>query len=110
MVATVERNPVYLQNPDVVVREVDEDGALLFNPDSNSIRVVNRTGLLIWELCEKGSNVPALVAGLKETFDKAPEDDVPAQVEAFLAELVQNGFLGQEGDDVQSSEPEGRQR
>lgn len=110
MVAAGEHHPAYLQNPDVVVREVDKDGALLFNPDTNSIRVVNRTGFFIWELCEKGSDVPAMVAGLKETFDQAPEAETPAQVEAFLAELVQNGFLGQEGDDVQSSEPEGRQR
>jgi len=37
----------YLCNPDVVLREEDEDGGLLFNPDTNQIRVLNHTGLFI---------------------------------------------------------------
>jgi hypothetical protein len=110
METTGENHPVYLQNPDVVVREVDEDGALLFNPDTNSIRVVNRTGLFIWELCEKGSDLSAMVAGLKKSFDQATEDEMPEQVKTYLAELVQNGFLGQEGNEVLSSESEERKR
>jgi len=86
-----------LQNPDVVIREVDEDGALLFNPDTNRVRVVNRTGLFIWNLCEKPSDVPTLVAGLKATFDEVPEADAPAQVEAYVTDLIQGGFLGHPG-------------
>jgi len=86
-----------LQNPDVVIREVDEDGALLFNPDTNRVRVVNRTGLFIWNLCEKPSDLSAIVSGLKETFDQVPETDAPAQVEAYVADLIQGGFLGHPG-------------
>ena len=92
-----EQPRIYLQNPDVVIREVDEEGALLFNPDTNHIRVVNRTGLFLWNLCQKGSDLSAMVAGLKETFDQVPEAEAPAQVEAYLADLLQGGFLGQEG-------------
>jgi hypothetical protein len=88
------------QNPDVVIREVDEDGALLFNPDTNRVRVVNRTGLFIWNLCEKGSDLPSILAGLKETFDQVPEAEASAQVEAYVKELIQGGFLGQPGESV----------
>lgn len=41
-----------LRNPDVVLREEDPDGALLFNPDTNQIRVINTTGLFIWKHCD----------------------------------------------------------
>ncbi len=86
-----------IQNPDVVIREVDEDGALLFNPDTNRVRVVNRTGLFIWNLCEKPSDVPSMLAGLKETFDEVPETDAPAQVQAYVEDLLEGGFLGHTG-------------
>lgn len=95
---TQEVPRMVLQNPDVVIREVDEDGALLFNPDTNRVRVVNRTGLFIWNLCEKPSDVPSMLAGLKATFDEVPEADAPAQVEAYVADLLDGGFLGQPGD------------
>ena len=42
----------YIRNPDVVLREEEADGGLLFNPDTNQIRVVNATGLMIWKLCD----------------------------------------------------------
>ncbi len=38
----------YLCNPDVVLREEDKSGALLFNPDTNQVKVINNTGLFIW--------------------------------------------------------------
>ena len=47
----------YLCNPDVVLREEDEDGGLLFNPDTNQIRVLNHTGLFIWKLCDGSHNL-----------------------------------------------------
>jgi hypothetical protein len=30
----------YLRNPDVVLREEDPDGGLLFNPDTNQVKVI----------------------------------------------------------------------
>jgi hypothetical protein len=39
--------PHYLVNPDVVLREEDPDGELLFNPDTNQLCVLNHTGLFI---------------------------------------------------------------
>ena len=86
-------SPAYVQNPDVVIREVDDDGALLFNPDTNHVRVVNPTGLFVWNQCEKASDVPTLVAGLKEAFEDVPEAEVPAQIEAFLVYMAEGGFL-----------------
>jgi hypothetical protein len=91
---------VYRQNPDVILREVDEDGALLFNPDTNRVFVVNRTGLFIWSLCERGSDLPSIVSGVKGAFDQVPDEEVSSQVEAYIAGLVKSGFVGLSGDSV----------
>jgi hypothetical protein len=86
-----------IRNPDVVLREEDPDGALLFNPDTNQIRVINTTGLFIWKHCDGKKDLPAIVSALKKTFDKVPEAEVEGQVKAFIDDMKANGFLGLPG-------------
>ena len=81
-------------NPDVVLREEDPDGALLFNPDTNQIRVINTTGLFIWKHCDGKKDLPAIVSALKKAFAGVPDAEVEEQVKAFIADMRSNGFLG----------------
>lgn len=83
-----------VRNPDVVLREEDPDGALLFNPDTNQIRVINTTGLFIWKHCDGKKDLPAIVSALKKTFEAVPEAEVEGQVTAFVDDMRANGFLG----------------
>jgi hypothetical protein len=82
------------RNPDVVLREEDPDGALLFNPDTNQIRVINATGLFIWKQCDGKKDLPAIISALKNTFDDVPEKEVTGEVNAFVDDMRANGFLG----------------
>jgi hypothetical protein len=84
----------YLRNPDVVLREEDADGGLLFNPDTNQIRVLNHTGLFIWKLCDGGHDLQAIITGIRETYEGVPEDHVVDQVKTYVDELVSRGFIG----------------
>ena len=84
----------YTRNPDVVLREEDPDGALLFNPDTNQIRVLNNTGLFVWKLCDGSQDLPGFVAAMQESFDQVPEDQVTAQVTEYVDEMVAAGFIG----------------
>jgi hypothetical protein len=84
----------FVRNPDVVLREEDPDGALLFNPDTNQIRVINTTGLFIWKHCNGKKDMPAIVAALKKTFDGVPDGEVEEQVKTFVDDMTANGFLG----------------
>ncbi len=86
--------PFYMRNPDVVLREEDQDGALLFNPDTNRIRVVNPTGLFIWKLCDGKHAVDEIIQGIHEAFDGVPADEVTEQVNSFMDEMVSSGFIG----------------
>jgi glutaredoxin-related protein len=84
----------YMKNPDVNLREEDEDGALLFNPDTDRVQLLSRTGLYTWKLCVEARTVNEIVDAFKADFDEVPEDDVAADVEEFLKPMVDNGFIG----------------
>ena len=84
----------YITNPDVVLREEDDDGGLLFNPDTNQIRVLNHTGLYVWKRCDGTNNIESIIEGLKNDFENTPENGVAEQVAAFVEDMKANGFLG----------------
>jgi hypothetical protein len=84
----------YLCNPDVVLREEDEDGGLLFNPDTNQVKVVNSTGLFIWKQFGAVQEVTTVIAAIQTEFEDVPQEMVAADVQAFLNEMLQTGFIG----------------
>jgi hypothetical protein len=84
----------YVQNPDVNIREEDTDGALLFNPDTNQVQVLNRSGMYIWKMCEKGCTIPEIVEAIKADFDDVPDEEVEGDVEEFIQAMTNTGFLG----------------
>ncbi|MBD3385516.1 PqqD family peptide modification chaperone [candidate division KSB1 bacterium] len=83
----------FWRNPDVVLREEDKDGGLLFNPDNNQAKVVNTTGLFIWKHCD-GADEHTLVDAITQAFDQAPPDEVEKDVREFIEVMVQTGFIG----------------
>jgi hypothetical protein len=89
-----EASGSFICNPDVVLRQEDPDGALLFNPDTNQIRVINTTGLFIWKQCDGEKDFPAIVSALKKDFDGVPDKEVGKQVNTFIDDMRANGFLG----------------
>jgi hypothetical protein len=94
MEKTSDQKSKYMTNPDVVLREEDEDGALIFNPDTNQIKVINPTGLFIWQQCDGSKDLSGIVSAMKESYDEVPEDEVSEQVEKFIDDMVKTGFIG----------------
>lgn len=86
--------PRFMRNPDVVMHEEDSDGALVFNPDTDKIKVLNQTGFFIWRLCDGSHDMESLIALVRETFDDVPEDQVTGQIQDFIDEMVNSGFIG----------------
>ncbi len=83
-----------IRNPDVVLHEEDQDGALVFNPDTDQIKVFNQTGFFIWRLCDGSHDMEKIIARVREGFDGVPEDQVSGQVEDFVNDMVEAGFIG----------------
>lgn len=86
----------YIRNPDVVLREEDPDGALLFNPDTNQIRVINPTGLFVWNRCDGNHTFPQIISEMKEAFEDVPEGEVETHIGTFINDMKENGFIGTE--------------
>ncbi len=89
-----EPGVLYARNPDVVLREEGADGALIFNPDTNQVQVINATGLFIWKRCDGRHDAAAIAAALKEAFASVPDDEVDAHVKTFINDMRAGGFLG----------------
>jgi hypothetical protein len=88
---------VYLaSSSDVIVREEGDEGeALLFDPETERIKVLNRTGLLLWNWCDGAHTRADLVAGLVGEYPAVQRDVLQADVERFLLELAELGLLRQ---------------
>jgi hypothetical protein len=85
----------FLRNPDVVLREEDEDeAALLFNPDTNQIKVINSTGLFIWQQCDMARTLDEIVAEVQKGFDEVPSEQVAQDVQKFVDGMLASGFIG----------------
>ena len=85
----------YLRNPDVVLREEDPDeGALLFNPDTNQVKVINITGLFIWQQCDVARTLEEIVTEVQKGFDDVPSEQVAGDVKEFVDGMLASGFIG----------------
>lgn len=84
----------YVRNPDVGLREEDENGGLLFNPDTRGIQAVNTTGLFIWRLCDGTRTQSDIAAALVQEYEGATLEDVTPDVQAFVDMMIGIGFLG----------------
>ena len=84
----------YIKNPDVVLREEDADGGLLFNPDTNQVKVMNTTGLFIWQQCDGTRGLAEIVTAIQKAFEDAPAGQVAGDVQEFVEGMVETGFIG----------------
>ena len=82
-------------NPDMVLREEGDEGAILFDPDSGAVRILNPTATAIWKLLEKGRTLTEVLAVLPDLFDEV-DSDAQAQVLELASQLVRIGALGLE--------------
>ena len=81
------------RNPDVILREEDEDGGLIFNPDNNQIRVLNPSAILIWKNCDGQKGVEEIIQIIKDTYENVPDRKVEDDVGVFLEDMRTNGFI-----------------
>ena len=84
----------YIVNPDVSCREESLEGALLFNPDTDDVLVVNITGLVIWQTLVQPRTRPQVVEALLVRCEDVPTDEVRDDVDTYLNQLVERGYVG----------------
>jgi Coenzyme PQQ synthesis protein D (PqqD) len=84
---------VIRRNPKVVYRELaGEGGGVLLHMDSGEYHGLNEVGALIWSLIDGERDFEALVAGVREQVEGAP-DDLADETKRFLADLRERDLI-----------------
>ena len=84
----------YLVNPDVSFRQEDDDGGILFNPDTDSLEVVNAVAAEIWKFLAAPRTQAEVAAHLCAVCADAPREQVEKDVAEFIGSLAQKGYIG----------------
>lgn len=87
--------PSYLANPDVLCRIEDESGAILYNPDTDAVQVVNPVGLEIWQTLSVPRKSDEIITHLQSVCEGVPAEQVAKDVGDFLQTLLAAGFVGE---------------
>lgn len=78
---------------DKVVFREEEDEAFLFDPDTGDIKTLNPVGIFIWKSCDGSYTKGDIVNKITENFDTESRDVVEKDLNSFLKELTQLGFI-----------------
>ena len=84
----------YLANPDVSFRPEDDDGGILFNPDTDSLEVVNPVAAEIWKFLAAPRTQAEVAAHLCAVCADAPREQVAQDVAEFIGSLARKGYIG----------------
>lgn len=82
----------YQKNKDIVYREED-DGAFLFDPATGNLKYMNRSGRETFLMLGNRQDVNQVIDGLLGLFPDVDRNRIANDLEAFLFELEENGFI-----------------
>jgi hypothetical protein len=83
----------YAQNQSVNLSEENGDGAILYNPDTDCVQLLNITGLFIWKFCAAVCTFDEIVSAIKTDFDDVPEQSIVNDVDEYLGQMTNGGFI-----------------
>ena len=56
--------------------------------------MVNTTGLFIWKQFAQANEVSQVIKAMMDEIEDVPQDEVLKDVQDFLDEMLQTGFIG----------------
>lgn len=88
MESTVKTHKMYRLHPDLVFRE-EEDGAFLFNPETDTLRCINGVGAVICRFCDGRSDLRQIYRAIAEEFQvDVPEETLESDVLGFIDQMI----------------------
>lgn len=82
---------IYRQNKEVIFRE-EGDEAIIFNPETSDIVVVNSTGCFVWSLLDGKRPKEEIIRTMVTEFD-ASHETIQKDLESFLVVLEKRNFI-----------------
>ncbi len=81
-----------MRNPEIVLREDDDEWGVLLDPDTGSTFGLSPVGLFIWTRLDGQHTVADILRELQENVGDLP-DEAPSEVSAFVDQLAQRGLV-----------------
>ena len=85
-------NDFPLAKPEIVFRQEGED-ALLFDPQTALIKVINTMGGFIWGLCDGKHNIDDILKNIIEVHEVTDKELVKKDLDKFLSDLNSAGLI-----------------
>lgn len=82
----------YRRRDDIVFERVD-DRVMLLDRAGMEMVTLNPVGSVVWELLDEPKSVGDLVAALSTRFPEVGTERLTGDVEAFLGEMVEVGYV-----------------
>ncbi len=87
--AGINLNGRITANPVVSCRIEGDDGALLFNPDTDTPLLINPTGIIVWNFINQPRTVEEIVEYITKSFSNNPDRaSVRKDIELFVTDLA----------------------
>lgn len=81
------------QRPTIISWEDPETGLTVLLRGSRGARVLSGSGRLVWRLCDGSHTRQSIEAILRDSFENGAEHPVASDLDAFLRDLAEGGFL-----------------
>jgi hypothetical protein len=76
-------------NPVVSCRVEGDDGALLFNADTDNTLLINPTGIVVWNFINQPRTVEEIVEYITKSYSNSPDHaSVRKDIETFVSDLT----------------------
>jgi hypothetical protein len=82
-----------IANPEIAVDQED-DGALLFHPESGAVQILNTTGAFLFGLLDGSHSREDLVECLMHQYDIGNREAAEKDVDEFLTALKDKSLVG----------------
>ena len=90
MVNLTTRRP--LKKEKVVFRDIGDE-AVLYNPQTKAIHVLNKTSSLVWESCDGKHSLEMIEKKIKETFEVSNSQDVKDDIRETINNFSEKGLI-----------------
>lgn len=84
---------VLVPKPNLFLREEDNEGGILFDPDTGAVRVLNRPASETWKLLDGRRDLMQVIKGLRKKFEEL-DSNAEKQVLELAEELLRLGVVG----------------
>jgi hypothetical protein len=90
--SALARDTILIRNPMFVLRE-EEDGSLLFDPDTGAVRLLNATATEFFKKVDGRRTLDSVIGSVKAEFVEV-DADADQQLEEITSQLLAMGAIG----------------